>query len=482
MELCMLDDTKKDQSKVALNNKKPSGEDWDNFTAEMRDDLKHGVVDDALNSKKKEVKKEEPKEEPKEPVVESVNETVKWVSETKNEQQVAPKKSQKEIDLKKRSDDASKWAATSETLSEKETVEEQVDYLKDLNISLDAVVIVNPMDDAIKDRLASSKKQYLSRERTVKFVALNSGYSGEQTSVPLGNIDVFKTSDSDHAGKREMLYSMIWKSIVSTNINGLRSKFDFETFLKVTSILDVDMLLYGIYRAAEIKAADYNLFCNNAIIKLDENTVNPITDETRKKLTDDELDRLEECRHISKTTIDAAEFMPKPTEGVYDHMMEIIYEGMNEKELLVNSPMMKVKRFMLETAKVVIDIKPPTLYDHLAMLKETPEAILKGQGRAIQYALFSSSILFPDVDLLQSSGGKTLEFIPETRFQKKVDFFLSLKSFKDVEVVKGHIENLTEEYFVPLKTPEVECGRCGQVINSMQIDIEDLLVGELYKI
>ena len=227
---------------------------------------------------------------------------------------------------------------------------------------------------------------------------------------------------------------------VSYNSIGINS---FEEFAAMTSLFDVETIAFGILNQTFPGKIKYNITCRNCQETMEEV---PIAN-----------DKLIEVKN----------------DDVYKQVAGIINSIDNPEKANKLSLINKVERIQLEESMTILDIRIPTIEDHLNILAE-----LRSVSTEEEMDRFSSFLLFIKTAYVLDAketlrAGKPI-FI-EYKDRASILNIVRNFSIKDAGQASEYIESKEEENRISYAIKSFPCRNCHEEIGEVNVDIENLL-------
>ena len=315
----------------------------------------------------------------------------------------------------------------------------QEEFLEKITVDLQSIEIVNN-NDIISAQ--DSIDFILNGEGTYQVIAPQSCYVAFVESLNNADISAITNSTLDVFNSRRKLYQTVWSKINTTSLG----KLSFENFLKITSFFDLDTLLYGIYVQTFPGETDFNIKCHN-------------------------------CNGNSTVKINNDSLISIRNDDIYKHFDEITESVTSAKDVYLKSLISKVERIILPKSKIIVDIKIPTLQDHLNILGS-----IKDKDKAqelediVNTLIFIKDLYCMDVKATKESN-KAIYFPINER--TRLVSILSNMQVEDFKYLNNKITERAEKYSIEYKIKSFKCPKCHREVGDMPVDIERLLFLEI---
>ena len=227
---------------------------------------------------------------------------------------------------------------------------------------------------------------------------------------------------------------------VSYNSIGINS---FEEFAAMTSLFDVETIAFGILNQTFPGKIKYNITCRNCQETMEEV---PIAN-----------DKLIEVKN----------------DDVYKQVAGIINSIDNPEKANKLSLINKVERIQLEESMTILDIRIPTIEDHLNILAELRSVTTEEEmDRFSSFLLFIKTAYVLDAkETLRAGKPIFIEYKDRASILNIVRNF----SIKDAGQASEYIESKEEENRISYAIKSFPCRNCHEEIGEVNVDIENLL-------
>lgn len=306
---------------------------------------------------------------------------------------------------------------------------------ENIEIDLDTVEYVS--DDNLEETLKSNQEFVAHNQPTYESVLNQSGFIAHMTSLTLSDIaNVIGSVQDDYESTRNK-YEMIYHKIHNTSIG----KITFEEYLDLVSMNDIETLQAGIFFATYPEPTAFDFTCQSCDKEITEFPV----------------------PNSNMTIINKTESIEK--------RQDIIHNSVHNRSTLNKySTLNKVKQVVLPKTKTIIEIRTPSLRDHLNItfrMQRNPDAV-----QAVQLMLFTKSISIIDRKYYHETG--KVRYLKMTKLN---DLYNSLKKLNidDLKILTDLITEYSMRYTVDYGINGVECPHCHYLNKNIEVDIESLL-------
>ena len=286
------------------------------------------------------------------------------------------------------------------------------------------------------------------RQRTTRVPLINSGYIADMSPMSSPEIrDLSNTLRSKDAfGYWEYLYKILHEKIASTSIGSI----DFETFLKCTSLGELEVLLYGLFCSTypdknsfptQCQSPKCNLKFNFEYSNQDYMTFDD-TDENGNSKTKDLMRKL-----VSSQAGDPKEFF---------------------RTSIVNS----LYRVPLSDSGYIVELRHPTLFNQLydVIKQMVDEQLENASETTLNRMPYIEKVLVPyDADDL-SQG-----YVEYEELTQKITLLTGLSEDDDLDLEEAISENILSTSHFVFKMHDVTCPICKFKQTDENVDFRQLL-------
>lgn len=277
---------------------------------------------------------------------------------------------------------------------------------------------------AIRNALYGNKSLFM-------IVAAQSGYTAKL--VPLVHKDTVNILYS-HLSRYEYkkaLYKVIYEKIYDTGVG----KMSFEEWLQSTSVEDVETFYYGLYCATFPNEGSFEITCPHCG---DSNDLNV----NHKNLftTSDPEQMKETMKRVSAIT--------------------------TKEEMKEYSLVGKYEAFELSDSGIIAELRTPTLYDSLELLRKVPENIIDKDPVGLTNMLYIDKLYAKE-----KSGNGYVTITNRETLLKIIDNL----SIDDAAQLEDAVSDRVDANRITYSVKNAKCPSCGKDIPNIPISIEDIL-------
>lgn len=330
---------------------------------------------------------------------------------------------------------------TKEKVEEKETVNDnKMKTKKDVlsKFKIDNLSEIMILDNYTIDNYEAFKGMNfnINGKPTTETVCNQSCYIAQMEGLNYSDLVALKNSSAGIYSAKQRLYKTIYSKINTTSLGNI----DFKTFLDITTLFDMESLIYGVYCQTFEDETEFNVTCAHC-----GNTINV-------KFTNNQL-------------------IFTKDDKVYGRIKETIQSVHNPMEARKKSVLNEVKRVILPESKIIIDLKIPSLSDQLDLLSKMNEEKARAIEDIVNVVFFTKEMFKPDLGSFLNGKpawvkvANPRQYIPE----------ISGLSYEDQKYLNKEMEEFVGKYRVDYAVPSFKCSNCEQPTGDIQILMEQML-------
>jgi len=304
-----------------------------------------------------------------------------------------------------------------------------------IDINLDQVEYVDE-DKDLSSMIKDNFDYRLKSRPTTETVLNQSGYVAFMLSLTLNDISTVLNSVEESYTSLKDKYEMLYNKMQTSNVG----KFTFEEFLDATALTDVDSLYYGLFCTTYPEATKFDFKCQNCGKDI---KGFPVPNAALTIIHSD----------------DALEKREKIVKNIEDKVALARYSTLN-----------KVKQVLLPHSKTIINIRTPSLRNHLNIMYNLQDE--PSSQEAFNLLLFCKDISV--IDLKHYKETKKIQYIKTDDMQQEYDILRQM-NIKDFKVLAEVISDWSMAYAVDYGIGKVECPFCHETNTDIQVDIEKLV-------
>lgn len=320
-------------------------------------------------------------------------------------------------------------ATLSDAVTERAVVKETTPRKKAKIVDLASLNVVNKTE---LDKERDLRNALYGNKAAFQIVAAQSGYMAKV--IPLVHKDIVNLL-YENVGRYEYkksVFHVIWEKVFDTSVG----KLSFDDFLRYTSIEDMETFYYGLYASTFPNEGSFRFRCRNCGAERDYtiNHANLIktTDKDKMKKLIEEVSR-------NATSI--------------DKMKEYSLVGKNTA-------------IQLSESKIIIELKTPTLFDSLEILRTVPEKTIDRDTVSITNMLYINKVLIPAKD-----GSGYIEEIEKPKILRIIDNL----AIDDANELEDAVFDRVDDNRITYSIKNFKCSECGHEVSEIPLSIEDIL-------
>ena len=348
-------------------------------------------------------------------------------------------------------------AGWSDEVDEKNKVQEEVqqtrerlknvdarEVLKNIKVDLNSIEIFSDLDYDIKKE---NTNFLLNNSPTYEVKLSQSAFVAHMQSLKFSEVNTITQSVGSDYNTFLAKYQLYFNKINSNSL-GINK---FEDFKRLTSLYDVSTLEFGIYNITFPGSTEFSITCKNC-------------EETMKNV------KVDNSQLIAVRDDELFERLDKNIGSITD------IETANKYSLLS-----KRERIMLEDSKFIMEIKIPTVEDHLSILgalnRDMDEDTRKRVEELTIILIHIDKILMPSISHLEETG--ELKYISYSvkdgsTYSDILDIVSNLE-LNDSNILIDAITEQAEKYSVGYAIQSFPCRNCGEDVGDIDIDISQLI-------
>lgn len=309
------------------------------------------------------------------------------------------------------------------------------------NIDLNSIEIDTDDDSDFADIDEESLNFILNKRPTYQVVLNQSAYIAHVEGLRYSDVLAIAQSTSSQYEDRLKRYQMYFDKI-NTNSIGIKS---FNEWIHNTSMFDINSLAFGIFNQTFPGDTEFTIICQHCNQELRD-----------VKIGNDQL--------ISVKNEDAYEQLDRVINSVSDISKARKYSITN-----------KTTRIQLPKSGIIVDIKTPTLDDHLKLLREIREDKRDQVDSYTMQLLYIQAIYVPNLAKLKAS--KKLSYRKKDS-RNDIFKFTTDMNLDDMNILIKAIAEKSDKYEIDFKIKSFPCTHCGEELGDIVIDPENLLFQE----
>ena len=313
-----------------------------------------------------------------------------------------------------------------EESQEPQYTEEVVRKAKKVDVSSLKIVDSNELDKerAIRGALYGNKSLFM-------IVAAQSGYTAKL--VPLvhkDSVNILYSHLSRYEYKKA-LYKVIHEKIYDTGVG----RMGFDEWLRSTTVEDVETFYYGLYCATFPNEGSFEVTCPHC------GDMSDIMVNHKNLFTTTDLDKMKKTMAAVSAITDKATMAAHSLIGKYD-------------------------AFELTDSGIIAELRTPTLFDSLELLKTVPENIIDKDPVGLTNMLYINKMY-----VKEKNSTNYIEVTNRETILKVIDSL----SIDDAAELEDAVSDRVDDNRITYSIKNTKCPMCGKEINNIPISVEDLL-------
>lgn len=315
------------------------------------------------------------------------------------------------------------------------------DIVKNITVDLNNIKI----SDSLNSMEKHTNMDIIFNSKPIFQVHLaQSCYSAFMSSLKLPEIYSLTQSSLDNFNSRLKLYQTIYSKIKNTSIG----KMSFETFTELTSFFDLGTLMYGIYQMTFPGSTSIDITCGH-------------------------------CKQEFNAKIPNDSLIFSKDEDIFKRYDDISRNAKTVQDVIGNSLLSVNERVLLDDSKIIVDVRFPSLKDHLDTLRLVPSNQVDSKADALAKLLFIKSVMVLNVPATVQTGEP--QYYPITDYNEIIKIIDEL-SVSDSKQLGNAMEDKFSKYNVQFRIKSFKCPKCGSDIGDIDVDMENLLFIQMYNL
>jgi hypothetical protein len=312
------------------------------------------------------------------------------------------------------------------SIKETKQSEKEIKRAKKVDISNLTVVNKNEMD---KER--DLRQALFNNKAAFQIVAVQSGYMAKVSPLVHKDIVNILYGNLGRYEYKKSVYKTIHEKMFDTSVG----KMSFDEWLKYTSVEDMETFYYGVYSSTFPNEGNFRYTCSKCGVEHDYkvNHANLI------KTTDREhMKRLIEDVSLNSTSL--------------EKMREFSLVGKGEA-------------IQLSESQLIIELKTPSLFDSLEILRTVPEKTIDKDTISVTNMLYINRVLIP------SKESAYTEEAGKTAILRIIDGL----PINDANELQNAVFERVDKNRITYSIKNIKCVECAHEEKEIPISIEDIL-------
>jgi LAS superfamily LD-carboxypeptidase LdcB len=289
------------------------------------------------------------------------------------------------------------------------------------------------------DKERDLRQALFNNKAAYQVVAAQSGYMAQVAPLVHKDINNLLNGNVSRYEYRKNVYEVIFNKIFKISVG---EKFTFDQWLKNTSVEDMETFFYGVYAATFPNKGKFNYSC-------------PV------------------CGKDHDYTINHANLV-KTTDR--EHMKKLIDEVSRNStsiEMMKQFSLIgKNEAFELSETGIVVELKTPTLFDSLEILRTVPEEAIDKDVASVTNMLYINQILIPTAN---GAG------FSEERERLQILRIIDNLPPEDSEELQNSVYDRVDSNRISYSIKNIKCPNCEHIEKDLPISIEDILFQVIFE-
>jgi hypothetical protein len=308
------------------------------------------------------------------------------------------------------------------------------ELLDRISVDLTHITLV----DSNKIQRSNYVEAALRSDAAYQVIALRSGYTAGMGGLTFLDKDSLRNSNLDNFNERKRLYQITYQKMVHTSVGPMT----FSEFLAVTAFDDLETLLFGVYCQTYPNATEFTITCGK-------------------------------CGKPCQIQVHPTSFVKAyDKKDVYSYINEEFLARKHEPmDLLGQSLVHSYERILLPESKIIVDIRTPSLQDHLDTLGRYDEQAMKSSHETFGCMVYIDQILVPNIQVIRATGKAAYTRLED--FDEKFRTVCGLRD--DGDVLNGAVNRREKKFAIDYSISSIPCSGCKEQMGEIPINIERLL-------
>jgi chemotaxis protein histidine kinase CheA len=282
------------------------------------------------------------------------------------------------------------------------------------------------------DKEKDLRQALFNNKAAFQIVASQSGYVAKVAPLVYKDIvNMLNSSLSTYEEKRT-IYKTIHDKVFETSVG----KMDFDSWLKGTTVEDMETFYYGVYSATFPNEGTWRFTCPKCGKEHD------------YKINNNSLIQTKDRGEIKK------------------RIDEISREAITPERMKAFSLIGKNEAVQLSDSKLIVELRTPSLNDALEVLRTVPEKSIEKDINAVTNMLYVNRVLIPAKDSLGHS-----EESSRTSILRIIDSL----PIDDAIELQGTILDRVQENRISYALKNIKCVECGEESGDEIVSLEKIL-------
>jgi hypothetical protein len=296
-------------------------------------------------------------------------------------------------------------------------------------VDLNKLTIVNKNE---MDKERDLRQALFNNKVAFQIVAAQSGYMAKVSPLVHKDLVNILYGNLGRYEYKKSIYKVIFDKIFDFSVG----KFNFEEWLKNTSVEDMETFYYGVYSSTFPNEGTFRYTCSK-------------------------------CDHEHDYKVNHANLI-KTTDR--DHMKKLIDEvsrnSTSVEKMREYSLIGKNQAVQLSESGLIIELRTPSLFDSLEILRTVPEKTIEKDAISVTNMLYINKVLIPSKD-----GTGYAEEYNKQAILRVIDNL----PIEDASELQSSVYDRVDENRITYSIKNIKCSECSHEEKDIPISIEDIL-------
>ena len=331
-------------------------------------------------------------------------------------------------------------------VEEEETIENE-----ESKMDLSSIKIKKP-----KDITKAFTKMMNKRRETVfttKVVLPRSGYTANVRGMSSPEIRNYSrtASNLDSYGYLKYKYQELYKRITETSLG----EMDFDTFLKRTALMEYEILNHGLFSSTFPDKSQYPFSCPKCEAK-------------------------DTFIYYNKDFIDYQEDDEEKKEAILEDLRQVLKGQLDPIKLFEEAATANYIRRYLKHSKIIVELRHPTLYDHLNdVTKNLTEQMIDENEEIVNILPFIHKVYFPTEETIDDERP---EYFALDEVPLMIQALNTLDTEDDASLSQAISDEILSKYRIKFSIKPPACRLCGFKPDKEYIDSFDSMLFTMHQI
>lgn len=288
---------------------------------------------------------------------------------------------------------------------------------------------------------------------TTKAVLPRSGYTANVRGMSSPEIRNYSrtASNLDSYGYLKYKYQELYKRITETSLG----EMDFDTFLKRTALMEYEILNHALFSSTFPDKSQYPFNCPKCEAK-------------------------DTFIYYNKDFLDYQEDDHEKREAILNDLREVLKGQLDPVKLFEEAATANYIRQYLKHSKIIVELRHPTLYDHLNdVTKNLTEQMIDDNEEIVNILPFIHKVYFPTEETIDNERPDyyELDTVP-----LMIQGLNTLDTEDDAELSQAITDKILAQYRIKFSIKPPACRLCGYQPEKEYIDSFDSMLFTMHQI